>query len=119
FLREDSTDNGYARPIEGIIVHFDNGRNELIEVIDHGVVPIPPNRASYYAEDQPRMRSDLKPISITQPEGPSFTVEGNLVQWQKWQFRIAFDPFEGLVLHQVGYRDDANRTERVRPILHR
>src|SRR3954454_9299203 len=115
FLRDDKTDNGYARPIEGIIVHFDNGRNEVIEVIDHGVVPLPPNRASYYAEDQPRLRTDLKPIVITQPEGPSFTVDGNLVQWQKWQFRIAFDPFEVLVLHQIGYRDDS----RVRPILHR
>ncbi len=54
FLRDDATDNGYARPIEGLIVHFDNGRNEVIEVIDHGVTPLPPNRASYFAEDQPR-----------------------------------------------------------------
>jgi primary-amine oxidase len=115
FLRDDATDNGYARPIEGLLVHFDNGRNEVVEVIDHGVTPLPPNRASYYAEDQPRLRDDLKPISITQPEGPSFTVDGNLVQWQKWQFRVAFDPFEGLVLHQVAYDDDG----RVRSILHR
>ena len=116
FLRDDQTDNGYARPIEGLIVHFDNGRNEVLEVNDHGVTPMPPNRASYLAADQPRMRTDLKPISITQPEGPSFTVDGNLVQWQKWQFRIAFDPFEGLVLHQVGYNDDDGR---LRSILHR
>ena len=32
FLRDDQTDNGYARPIEGLIVHFDNGRNEVLEV---------------------------------------------------------------------------------------
>jgi primary-amine oxidase len=115
FVRESETDNGYARPIEGLIVHFDCGRNEVIEVIDHGVVPLPPHRASYYEEDQPQMRSDLKPISITQPEGPSFTVEGNLVRWQKWQFRLAFDPYEGLVLHQIAY-DDAGR---LRPILYR
>ena len=116
FLREHAQDNGYARPIEGVIVHFDNARGEVIEVIDHGVTPLPPNRASYLAEDQPRLRTDLKPISITQPEGPSFTVTGNLVEWQKWQFRVAFDPFEGLVLHQVAYRDDDGR---VRPIVHR
>ena len=116
FLRDDQTDNGYARPIEGLIVHFDNGRNEVLEVNDHGVTPLPPNRASYLAADQPRMRTDLKPISITQPEGPSFTVDGNLVQWQKWQFRITFDPFEGLVLHQIGYNDDDGR---LRSILHR
>jgi len=115
YLRADETDNGYARPIDGLIVHFDMGRNEVIEVIDHGVIPVPPNRASYYAEDQPRLRADLKPISITQPEGPSFTVEGNLVRWQNWQFRVAFDPYEGLVLHQLAYDDDG----RVRPVLHR
>jgi primary-amine oxidase len=115
FLRADATDNGYARPIEGLIVHFDMAANEVIEVIDHGVIPLPPNRASYYAEDQPQMREALKPISITQPEGVSFHVDGNHVDWQKWSFRVAFDPFEGLVLHQVGYEDDG----RVRPILHR
>ena len=87
------------------------GGNEVIEVIDHGVTPLPPNRASYYAEDQPSLRADLKPISITQPEGPSFTVDGNLVQWQKWQFRIGFDPYEGLVLHQI-----ALRRRRARPL---
>jgi primary-amine oxidase len=116
FLREDKEDNGYAKPIEGIVVHFDNARNEVIEVIDHGVTPLPPDRASFYAEHQPRQRTDLKPIEITQPEGPSFTVDGNLVQWQKWQLRVAFDPFEGLVLHQIAYTDDDGR---VRPILHR
>ena len=36
-----------------------------------------------------------------QPEGPSFTVDGNHVQWQRWSFRVGFDPYEGLVLHTV------------------
>jgi primary-amine oxidase len=115
FLRHDATDNGYARPIEGLIVHFDMGRNEVIEVIDHGMVTLPPNRASYYAEDQPRLRESLKPLSIVQPEGPSFTVDGNLVQWSKWQFRVTFDPYEGVVLHQLAYDDDG----RLRTVLHR
>jgi primary-amine oxidase len=116
FLRADATDNGYARPIEGLIVHFDLGANEVIEVIDHGVVPLPANRASFWVEDQAALRTDLKPISISQPDGPSFAVDGNLVRWQKWQFRMSFDPHEGLVLHQVGYEDDDGR---VRPVLHR
>jgi primary-amine oxidase len=115
FLRTDPTDNGYARPIEGLIVHFDMAANEVIEVIDHGVTALPRHPASYYAEDQPRMREGLKPISITQPEGPSFTVTGNHVAWQNWDFRIGFDPFEGLVLHQIAYDDNGRR----RSILHR
>ena len=86
FLRTDPTDNGYARPIEGLIVHFDMARQRG----HRGDRPRRHRRcrrtaASYYAEDQPRMREDLKPISITQPEGPSFTVDGNLVDWQKWR----------------------------------
>ena len=115
FLRTDPTDNGYARPIEGLIVHFDMANNAVIEVIDHGITPLPPNPASYYAEHQPKMREGLKPISITQPEGVSFTVDGNRVEWQNWAFRIGFDPYEGLVLHQVTYDDNG----RVRSILHR
>src|SRR3954451_20279761 len=115
FLRTDPQDNGYARPIEGLIVHFDLGRNEVIEVIDHGVVPMPTQPARYFAADNEPLRTDLKPIHITQPDGPSFTVDGNLVQWQKWSLRLTFDPYEGLVIHQVTYTDAG----RERSILHR
>jgi hypothetical protein len=48
-------------------------------------------------------------------QGPSFTVDGNLVCWQKWQFRVGFNYREGLVLHQLGYEDG----DGVRPVLHR
>ncbi len=51
------------------------------------------------------MRDDLKPLEITQPEGPSFTVDGNLVRWQRWSLRVSMDPYEGLVLHTIGYED--------------
>ena len=115
FLRTDPQDNGYARPIEGLVVHFDLGRNEVIEVIDHGVVPLPTEHGRYFAADNEPLRTDLKPLEITQPEGPSFTVEGNLIRWQRWSFRISFDPYEGLVLHQVTYDDQG----RERSVLHR
>ena len=115
FLRTDPLDNGYARPIEGLIVHFDLGRNEVIEVLDHGVVTMPEQHARYFAADNEPLRTDLKPIHITQPDGPSFTVDGNLIRWQKWALRITFDPYEGLVLHQVSYTDGG----RERSILHR
>jgi primary-amine oxidase len=115
FLRETPEDNGYARPIEGLIVHFDLGRNEVIEVIDHGAVPMPEHHARYFPADHEPLRTDLKPLEITQPEGPSFTVDGNLVRWSRWSFRIGFDPYEGTTLHQVAYDDHG----RERTILHR
>lgn len=115
YLRDDPEDNGYARPIEGVLAHVDLGTSEMLFVEDLGVVPIPEESGSYYPEHQPALRTDLKPIEITQPEGPSFTVDGNLVRWQRWQFRVTLDAIEGLVLHQVGYEDAG----RLRSIIHR
>jgi primary-amine oxidase len=93
----------------------DLGRREVLEVMDFGVVPIPERADSYLPADNQPLRTDLKPIEITQPEGPSFTIEGNLVRWQRWSLRVSMDPYEGLVLHTVGYEDGG----RVRSILHR
>eukprot|EP00929_Paragymnodinium_shiwhaense_P023135 TRINITY_DN1456_c1_g1_i2.p1 TRINITY_DN1456_c1_g1~~TRINITY_DN1456_c1_g1_i2.p1 ORF type:complete len:476 (-),score=61.53 TRINITY_DN1456_c1_g1_i2:419-1846(-) len=45
----------------------------------------------------------LKQLNIVQPDGPSFTVEGNVVKWQKWQLRVGFNYREGLVLHDVTF----------------
>jgi primary-amine oxidase len=115
YYREDDNDNGYTRPIEGLIGFVDLGRGEVLEVADYDVVPLPPERGSYLPADVGPLRDDLKPIEITQPEGPSFTVQGNLVRWQRWSLRVSMDPYEGIVLHTIGYEDDG----RVRPILHR
>ena len=115
YVRETPDANGYARPVEGVIGFVDMGRGEVLEVTDTGVVPVPPERGSYYPEDQGRSRSGLKPLEITQPEGPSFSVQGNLVRWQHWSLRVAMDPLEGLVLHSVGYEDGG----RLRPVLYR
>jgi len=60
-------------------------------------------------------RTGLKALDITQPDGPSFTVEGNLVTWQKWRLRVGFTPREGLVLRTVGWDDG----EQVRSIMYR
>jgi primary-amine oxidase len=61
--------------------------------------------AEYIPELLPNgTRKDLKPLSVVQPEGPSFTVKDeSLVEWQKWTFRISFNPREGAVIHDVHY----------------
>lgn len=49
-------------------------------------------------------RRDLKPLNVVQPEGPSFRVTNeSLVEWQKWRFRVAFNPREGATIHDVWY----------------
>lgn len=52
--------------------------------------------------DKPR--TDLKPLHVDQPEGPSFTItDGNCVSWQKWRLRVGFNYREGLTLHDIRY----------------
>lgn len=108
-------DNGYAHPVENVIVVFDLHQMEVVRVDDLGVVPIPAATGNYGPDDIGPVRAGLKPISITQPEGPSFEVDGRQVRWQNWRLRIGFTPREGLVLHTVGWEEG----DRVRSVLHR
>ncbi len=115
WLRSSPTDNAYAHPIENLAPIVDLNKMQVVRVEDHGVVPVPSSPGNYGPDFIQAYRQDLKPLQITQPEGPSFTVEGRLVRWQKWQFRVGFCPREGLVLHTVGYEDNG----KLRPILYR
>lgn len=117
YQRHFPTDNGYGHPIEGVYAYVDLATREIVEFVDKGVVPIPQGDQNYYPDHVGPLRTDLKPLEIHQPEGPSFTVEGNLVKWQRWQLRVSMDPIEGLILHQVAYDDPA--AGRLRSILHR
>lgn len=115
FLRRDPTDNGYARPIEGIRPVVDLNKMEVIRVEEHGNWPIPEASCNYAADRVPNQRKDVKPIDITQPQGPSFTVEGRRVRWQNWSFVVGFNAREGLTLHDLRYRDGG----KDRPVLYR
>ncbi len=123
-LAEGPNDNYYAHPVEGIVATIELDSMK-VQIEDYGVVPVPERSGNYTAEgitsptnvpsfpDGPR--TDLKPISITQPEGTSFHVDGYQVTWQKWRFRVGFTPREGLVLHLIEYFDRG----RYRPVLYR
>ena len=115
WVKANPTDNGYARPIEGVIPVVDLNKMEVIRVEDYGVVPLPPKDGNYTPEYVKNYRQDLKPLEIVQPEGPSFSVNGHEISWQKWKIRIGFTPREGLVLYTVTYTDQGEE----RPIFYR
>ncbi|MCO5584411.1 hypothetical protein L7F22_038337 [Adiantum nelumboides] len=60
-------------------------------------------------------RTDLKPLYVVQPEGVSYTLRGNEISWQKWNFHIGFHPRDGLVISTVTYNDGGE----VRPLFYR
>jgi primary-amine oxidase len=115
FLRIDPTDNGYAKPIEGLRPVVDLNQMKVIRIEEHGHWPLPPQQGNYAADRITKVRTDIKPIEITQPEGPSFTVDGHQVHWQKWSFVIGFNAREGLTLNNLCYQDNGKK----RSILYR
>ena len=66
--------------------------------------PAPPNE---YISDYQKLRTDVKPLRVVQPEGASFRLtsggESHVLDWQKWSFRIGFNQREGMVLYNVYY----------------
>lgn len=110
FHRPEPTDNGYAYPLDGLMVHVDVDTLEVVRVEDFDRWPVATERGNYdiasVETDFGPMRTDLRPIEITQPEGPSFALDGNELTWQKWNMRIVMDDTEGLVLHRINYTQD-------------
>ena len=116
YWRESPKDNGYAHPIEGVVAVVDLIHERILTLVDDPVaIPIPRTKRNYDPDSLPPMRTDVKPLSIVQPEGPSFTVDGWDVSWQNWRFRVGFTPREGLVLHRLSFVDQGV----ARPIIHR
>lgn len=106
--------NFYGQPIEGVVALVNMNTSKVIEVVDTGVLPLPPP-SQQLDEQSIGTRTAPKPFVITQPEGASFEINGQEVRWQKWRFRFTMHPREGLVLHTVGYEDGG----KTRSILYR
>ncbi len=108
--------NYYAHPIEGIAVHVNLTTRRILQFTDIDR-DAPVVRTS--AEMTPRLNQPLRtppaPLEITQPDGVSYSIVDGEVRWQKWRFRYALHPREGLVLYTVGYEDGG----RVRPVMYR
>ncbi|KAB1648476.1 primary-amine oxidase [Pseudoclavibacter endophyticus] len=115
FLRDFDHDNAWAHPVEGLLATVNLTTGEVVSLQDEGDVPTAAPSANYDAESIGEVRKSLKPIEITQPEGPSFSVDGGEVEWQNWKFRVGFNSREGLVLNQLTFTDGDDE----RPVLYR
>ncbi|CAF0797984.1 unnamed protein product [Rotaria sordida] len=123
-IRKSENDNYYAHHIDGLVITVDLD-SFTVEVEDYMIVPIPQKSGNYDPEGikspdnvpyfPDGVRKDLKPYVITQPEGPSFQLNGQEILWQKWRLRVGFNVREALTMNMVEYFDQ----NRWRPILYR
>lgn len=118
FLKLSPNDNEYAHPMD-LTVIVDLNEEKVVQLdLYPEPPPVPMHLHNYHRELLTcGWREGPKPLDIVQPQGPSFTVQGQRVQWQNWDFRVGFNPREGMVLHQVSYLD--REQGRLRPVLYR
>lgn len=106
----------FAHPIDGIVAHVDLTNRRVARLIDTGYNHVPMESGDYL---DPKvtgpMRTSMKPLHITQPEGASFSIKNHVLTWEKWEIRVGFNGREGLTLHDISFDDDGHK----RPILNR
>ena len=109
--------NPYAHHLSGLHPVVDLNQMALLEIDDTSGPgdALPEVMGEYLPKLIPMPLREVAPLEITQPEGVSFRLDGNLLQWQNWELRLGFNYREGLVLHTVGFRDAG----RLRPVAHR
>lgn len=105
--------NAFAHPVEGVVAEVNLTTGRILDFVDiDRDAPVPRQDAAF---DNGPFRAAPVPLVITQANGPGFVIDNGEVRWQKWHFRYALHPREGLVLYTVGYEDGG----RVRPVLYR
>lgn len=116
FWQEHPTDSVWAHPIDGVVAHVDITNGRVLRVVETDVTHVPQESGDYTdpAVRGPE-RTNLKPITISQPEGVSFELDGTLLRWQNWELRLGFNGREGLTLHQLSFADQG----RKRPVMYR
>lgn len=105
WIKSSTYDNLYAHPVEGLNVVVDIKAMQVVAVEERQVVPVPEKNVNYDAcmlEDQ-KARTDLKEINVSQPDGVSFSMQGNTLKWHDWSILVGFNAREGITLHNMSF----------------
>ncbi|KAF2193869.1 copper amine oxidase [Zopfia rhizophila CBS 207.26] len=107
--------NYYAYPLDVVaevsdsldvtkIYRLPSGANEQMnndkKQFDHNKIH---TSSEYHPDLTHGRRTTTRPLHVSQPEGPSFKVDGNCITWEKWTMRVGFNYREGMTLHDIRY----------------
>lgn len=113
------TANYYMRPIEGVTLVVDLDQKKVVKYMDLGKVPMPKAEGTDFrlSVQKPPFTNQLKPISLEQTEGRSFTVDGHKVKWGNWEFHVKPDYRAGSIISQASIQDPD--TGEMRSVLYK
>lgn len=116
YYRSSPYDNQYAHPLDFTVV-ADTETEEILAVdvrkVNGERTAVPMQEHNYLPEFiSDSYRSVLKPVEITQPQGVSFRMNGNEIEWANFKMHIGFNYREGIVLSDVRAFDPYEQRER-------
>jgi primary-amine oxidase len=105
--------HAWGRSIYGLYILADLTTEKILSIIDRGSAPMPTGDVDY--EESPAIpRPGTKPLIVSQPDGPGYTISNGEITWQNWHFRFRLDPRVGPVINQVRYQDG----DRLRSVMY-
>ncbi|WP_166362886.1 primary-amine oxidase [Pseudomonas akapageensis] len=100
-------DNYWAHPIENLVAVVDLEQKKILKIEDAGVVPVPMKATPF--DGRALKAPEVKPLEITEPEGKNYTISGNSIHWQNWDFHVRLDSRVGPILSTVTYNDQGKK----------
>ncbi|KAL4903059.1 hypothetical protein BDW74DRAFT_186649 [Aspergillus multicolor] len=91
-------------PVRMVVTRIEMMPTGVDDTRAEAVTPYKDLGPNEYVPEAQNLRTDLKPLTVVQPEGASFTVDSdNVLRWQKWHVRVGFNYREGIVLRDIRY----------------
>ncbi|MDR7314559.1 primary-amine oxidase [Brevibacillus nitrificans] len=100
--------NYWAHPIENLVAIVDLEQKKVIKIEDTGVIPVPLKPTPYDGRNQ-QAKQSVKPLTITEPQGKSYTFDGNTIHWGNWDFHLRMDSRVGPVLSTMTFNDNGTK----------
>jgi primary-amine oxidase len=82
-------------------------QKKLIKIEDEALIPVPMKPTPY--DGRGRKGTSVKPLEIIEPEGKNYTITGNSIHWQNWDFHVRLDSRVGPILSTVTYDDKGKK----------
>ena len=109
FSSTDKLHPSLARPIEGLMGVVDGETGEVISVLDHEIVTMPPAPQGY-GDTLPKQDPPSAPSEIVVAAPGNIRLSGQLmVDWLNWNFHIRADKRAGLIVSLVRFNDGARQ----------
>lgn len=99
--------NYWAHPIENLVAVVDLEQKKIIKIEEGQTIPVPMTPRPFDGRD--RKAPAVKPLEIIEPEGKNYTITGDTIHWQNWDFHLRLNSRVGPILSTVTYNDNGTK----------